>query len=561
MAKAEPNTRVLDWLQRDRHVIEGLDHLGIEVVSAHIYGQLLPGITNVTDRARYYSFYPWILHRYAQRGPRQPDRRSWLTWFRRLEYAYALACAAWEASGKAGAQATAVVGVDTARRIVSGAKGRVDLRELADLDSSGKVPEQAYFKNPEGGLGQYYKVSLEILGLVREDEQHRIPDRQLTTYAGLKVAESLDSQRSFERLLDAVGTATAQVSELARLGEEINPSAVVPGSEEEFLLRGLFFGEGDELCRGQDSDARQKRRASLALALKYVGDCGRLEREFPREFRWACADLALPAGAAWTLPDALRQTASAWATYHHNDLMNYTLECLFWVAMRRIDDGRFTPAAVARHIADHARGPVKGSERHPGTGSLGGSVSEWISACRRGEDARGGAWGPNSTREWAEKLEEAVRDEDDAAAGRWALRILGRLVSHHAAGERGRSRRTLSTVSQIYEVHRAALAARAERRRADSLAVFVRDLILEWVLYRHLRVATRKLAGQGVSTFKFRPEHGALILVTDRIPFPTYTNPRLRQTHRILADLHLLQIDDAGAVELTADGAAVIRSL
>lgn len=26
----------------------------------NIYGQLLPGITNVTDRARYYSFYPWF---------------------------------------------------------------------------------------------------------------------------------------------------------------------------------------------------------------------------------------------------------------------------------------------------------------------------------------------------------------------------------------------------------------------------------------------------------------------------------------------------------------------
>jgi len=90
--------------------------------------------------------------------------------------------------------------------------------------------------------------------------------------------------------------------------------------------------------------------------------------------------------------------------------------------------------------------------------------------------------------------------------------------------------------------------------------MFARDLILEWVLYRHLRVATRKLAAQGVSTFKFRPEHGALLLVTDRIPVPTYTNPRLRQVHRILADLHLLQIDDAGAVELTADGAAVIRN-
>ncbi len=183
---AKPNDELLsvDWLQRDKHVIEGLDHLGIEVVSANIYGNLLPGITNVTDRARYYSFYPWVLHRYAQGRPERADRTGWLTWFRRLELAYAIACAAWEASGKTGAHASAVVGVDAGRRVIVGVRGKVDLRDRADLDSSGKIPATAYFKNPEGGFGQYYKVPLGILGLIREDDERRFPDRQLTTYAG-----------------------------------------------------------------------------------------------------------------------------------------------------------------------------------------------------------------------------------------------------------------------------------------------------------------------------------------------------------------------------------------
>lgn len=38
--------------------IRGLDHLGVQAPCINIYGRLLPGITNVTDRARYYSFYP-----------------------------------------------------------------------------------------------------------------------------------------------------------------------------------------------------------------------------------------------------------------------------------------------------------------------------------------------------------------------------------------------------------------------------------------------------------------------------------------------------------------------
>jgi hypothetical protein len=29
-----------------------------------LYAQLLSGITNVTDRARYYSFHPWLLRHF-----------------------------------------------------------------------------------------------------------------------------------------------------------------------------------------------------------------------------------------------------------------------------------------------------------------------------------------------------------------------------------------------------------------------------------------------------------------------------------------------------------------
>lgn len=71
MAKGRAESRTdIDWILRDRKVIDGLDHLGIELVSVNLYQAMLPGLTNVTERARYYSFYPWIIHRYAQEGQR-----------------------------------------------------------------------------------------------------------------------------------------------------------------------------------------------------------------------------------------------------------------------------------------------------------------------------------------------------------------------------------------------------------------------------------------------------------------------------------------------------------
>lgn len=55
------------WLKPPQQ-IGGLDHLGIQAPCIQIYSQLLPGITNVTDRARYYSFYPWLLSQFEKQA-------------------------------------------------------------------------------------------------------------------------------------------------------------------------------------------------------------------------------------------------------------------------------------------------------------------------------------------------------------------------------------------------------------------------------------------------------------------------------------------------------------
>jgi hypothetical protein len=97
MAKGKGNTRTdIDWILRDRKVIDGLDHLGIELVSVNLYQAMLPGVTNVTERARYYGFYPWTIHRYAQDGPQVRSKAAWRNWFRALDFTYAVACMAYE---------------------------------------------------------------------------------------------------------------------------------------------------------------------------------------------------------------------------------------------------------------------------------------------------------------------------------------------------------------------------------------------------------------------------------------------------------------------------------
>jgi len=548
MATMLDPTPAVDWIDRDRHVSEGLDQLGIQVVSASLYGQLLPGITNVTDRARYFSFYPWILHSFAQQAKPTDGRLEWLTWFRSLEYAYAAVCAAWEDEN---GEATAVVGVDAARKALrkSGAREPIDLLKSAQLNAEGKVPAGAYFKNPEGGFGQYYKVSLTTLGLMQEDRQYRYPDRRLTRYAGERLASAADSQ--FRELLNAAGKRVS-VADLSRLGEKVGPAAITPDSDEETLLRALFMGDDDNVCQGQPRDTRLARRASLRLILRFLSDCAEPVPAYVDTFRWACSAAALPGHRSWQLDRDMETTRRQWAAYHDNDLMNVALETFLWLGMRRLENRPALPRSLAQAVVnlirEGASSPLKGI-------ATARRVGDWIESSARPSPESIDTTDPNATRTWSENLLSAVDDQKDAEAAGWAARILGRLGGPRRNDEVPIS--AFGAVGDVYEVHRDALRARVERQRAESFSRFMEQLVLEWVIYRHLRVATRKLANQGVSTFKFRPEEGRLIDIADRTPEPGLTSPRLRQAFRILADLHFVELGDAGAT-LTEHGRALV---
>lgn len=51
----------------ERTFITGQDMLGMQNTSIATYATLLPGLTNLTRRIRYYGFYTWLLEEYAKR--------------------------------------------------------------------------------------------------------------------------------------------------------------------------------------------------------------------------------------------------------------------------------------------------------------------------------------------------------------------------------------------------------------------------------------------------------------------------------------------------------------
>src|SRR5579863_2132520 len=89
--------------------IRGLDHLGVQAPCIALYAQLLPGITNVTDRARYFSFYPWVAWSLDKRFPTISEGR-YVELYRRADCLYTLIAAQESKISESVRQAEAMIG-------------------------------------------------------------------------------------------------------------------------------------------------------------------------------------------------------------------------------------------------------------------------------------------------------------------------------------------------------------------------------------------------------------------------------------------------------------------
>ncbi len=543
----------IDWIQRDRKVIDGLDHLGIELVSVNLYQAMLPGLTNVTERARYYAFYPWTVHRYAQEGPKSRTKAAWRNWFRALDFTYAVACMAHER--ELGQDlGSSVVGAELATNLIKNepAGAKIDLHGPSAVGEIGTVPETgSYFKNPEGGFGQYYKGPLRELGVLQEHGSATWPDVLLSSYAGKRIAQTLDGKEPFDELKAIAIKGSARLGDLAGIGKAIHPGAIDADSEEASLLRKMFFGDDRDLCQGQQSEHIQWRRSSLLLMLNYLREAGAIKRvDLAYEFRWGCASGHLPDGRLWAISPALSDVKRAWAAYQRNDLLNYSLECIFYAALQEVDREPRRPGDLVTILADFSMAKLRADGERPGLPALPKTVGEFVASMRMEEDHASDAWGPLSTWALADRLQAAARANDVPTVMALAVRVLGRLATDRGdcAPQPFAPIPNAVEMASNHEVHLRRWWDRTESRASERTSDFLKELILEWVLFRHLRVATRKLANQGVSTYKFSPEEGRLLLVAERLPKPTYTAPRIRQGFRILEDLHLISRNNGEAV-------------
>ena len=323
--------------------IRGLDHLGVQAPCIALYGQLLPGITNVTDRARYYSFHPWVLWSFERRySDHSVDEFRRV--LRRAECLFALIAirhARVVGDNDDGLHGRAMVGRDKLLRIEEDSS--FALEDYATLEGPNR-----YFKNKLGGLGQYYFGPLRDLRVLDHHQGAGYPGYD--DERGRRLAEAFSSavpEDTFFRVLEQPTATWEDLDELVAFC----PCGLRSNANEHELLLDLFLARTAPFQGGGGTT----RRASLGLMLDLASQAARdPDYAFEGLLRGGAYTGALVDGSTWLVPKPLERVLRGWGTYQRNELLSLAVQGLFAAVLRAIERDEGQSIRQASDAADIA---------------------------------------------------------------------------------------------------------------------------------------------------------------------------------------------------------------
>ncbi len=525
-----------NWLSPPRS-IKGQDQLGSQAPCEMTYSQLLPGITNVTERARYFSFYTWVAWSFDHRL-KDLDSTEYVEYYRRADCLYTLIAAQ---------DAKQLGRLRPAERMIGRLKllpalerlqvdGTLQLSEYATQEDNGR----RYFKNTMGGLGQYYAGPLLELGLCKRASSG--PWIKYSTSSGVAMAESIEKALPAAAFWDAVKQDVVTVQTLTAL-RDFAPHRITLGSAEHQQLLDIFLEKQNVPTQPEDGIASAERRRTLGLILHLAraisaGDTSLSEWSF----RPSVYSRTLPGGKARSVPSVFEEIQVLWSLYERNDLLSIACQTIFAACLVGLE----IEAGVGRYYDS-----VETFARHVVVTSA--MEDEWntLAASTFGElvhdvNLSGPTIAQFDDPRHEFQLELQLVDDWHQRSGSpeefiaRALHLLATLAAREESFPAGYGDLAIQAADLGgYPINLESFRKRTSRWFPMSLASVANDLI-SWVLNTHLSVALRKLSYTRTSSFHLRPTECGLQVVGE-IPAPARTLPRLTQAIRILEDLGMLQ--------------------
>lgn len=515
----------------------GQDHLGTIAPGESIFAEQLPGITSQTSRARYYSFYPWLLRELERRSPEMTAEDTEDT-VRRAECLFALAAIrhAQRLGEDESLHGAGMVGrekLGPAIRRVDEARGKVYLGDLAGEDESLR-----YFGNRLGGLGQYYFGPLRELGILGGDTRSR--DLRYTEERGDLLADVFGRGVNAEPFFQLLRRNVVSVADLDEIAS-FCPCGLTKSPPERTALLDLLVDSSDKL-----GDESSERRATIALVLDLAARRAAPDLDFSSEFRASTYSAALLGGASWTVPERFAPAMHAWHVFAKHELLSVAFQGLFWAALTACE------AAGVRNFRDAPELAAFAVDRlqHALPTSAWKKPFSQLASERRLPALS--AWDADE-HEIKAGRRILERERTPQSTVRDALDVLTALL-RRANDEDPYAR--LHFEGSYFERFPLNLRTFLSRARRDWWGASVEETlgkVLVWTLRTHWRVALLKLTGSNPrDTFKVRPLEGRILIV--EAPAPTYSTPRIHRVVGLLHDLGILAFGERERPILTKAG-------
>ncbi|HOO50897.1 MAG TPA: hypothetical protein PLK94_06375 [Alphaproteobacteria bacterium] len=511
--------------------IGGLDHLAVQAPCINIYGRLLPGITNVTDRARYYSFYPWIVWALEQRGYKFNE--IFIDRFRKADCLFTLIAerhAHVTGTDRDNHSAATVGSLNLSKQISDVREGKpVRLSDYAHREEG----KHQYFQNKLGGLGQYYLGVLSALNIMDGTMRSGV---KYTNQIGQVLAKAMDNHVLSDLFIQTIENDVVFSDRLDQLSC-FCPCQLTSSEEEHALLCDLFFVKGLFI----DLNMLPRRR-SLQTILYLANDLAKQEISIDlTQFRGCVYSNALPNGQSWKLPDDLEPNRKRWSIYQRNELLSISVQGLFYVLLDTYENSgqRFDSVNdLCRWFVSTPE--VEGIEDVFNLETTIGAVER---ECRDWLPEFPDWTHPDHEIQQANKTIELCKQETTASNRsdivKTCLKILLSLKIRSETTEGYGDFLFPGDYFQVYPINLNSFLNFSEHEWKDlSVRECIVWLCSNWGVNAHLQVALRKLRGQSQSTFRIRPSDFGLEVID--VPKAVFTSPRFNQALRIIKDIGAL---------------------
>jgi hypothetical protein len=490
--------------------ITGQDMLGMQNTSISTYATLLPGLTNLTRRIRYYGFYVWLLEQYAKTKAKV-SVTEYYKFIRRGELLLAFVMA-YNYTEELG-----VVGSLYARNYLQKNIDPIDIAAGADYENENK-----YWQYQSGAFGQYYQGMMSSIGLIAPSENENRIFVSTPEY-GRKLAKLFEGtidDTTRQKYLEAIERGYVSKDELSDFGKEFSLSAIEPSSKEwSFYINMLFTQDypNIDITVGHSTF----RLETILLYMEYIKEQTKFESagSFPRTFHFRLWDKS---------PFKEYETCTGWHYYSLNEFTHYALETIFWAFLVELGShvSIFFSDMISKFVED--------------------SYSTLNKYLELANDISNYSFDIFSNQLYQKRFDPLfhitqinnIKKEKSFLAVTHALILLGLIYTHDKD-----QITTLNTYARKHGMYRDGevtdLFSWIQKNEQQNLHNFLHKLLLQHIINRHIEVAMRKMRNRNENTLKFILEDN-YIKPLDSVE-PVWTTPRIDSLHQFLLDLKIIQ--------------------